>query len=153
MAGTFGYELDVTKLSEKEQEEVRRQIVRFRQSADLIRQGDYYRLSAPGEGCAAWAFAAPDGSEALVQAVFTHIEANPIPVHIRVPGLRTDARYRVELADPGPIEDSALYRRWFPAPAVLSGAALARGGLTLPPPWREYQSWEIRIRLDEQGQK
>ncbi len=149
MAGTFGYELDVTRLSGEEQEEVRRQIERFRQSADLIRTGEYYRLCAPEEGCAAWEFAAPDGSRALVQAVFTHIEANPIPVHIRVRGLQADARYRVELTDPGAIEDSALYKRWFPAPAILSGAALERGGLTLSPPWREYQSWEIQLRREQ----
>ena len=146
MSGTFGYELDVTKMTEAEKEEVKHQIVAFKRDYDLIQRGDYYRLSAPKTGCSAWAFVSPDGSQAIVQAVYTSIEANPIPVHVKLRGLREDARYRVELADAETFRQGHVYR-WLPEVNVLSGAALMRGGLTLPPAWIEYQSFQMRIQI------
>ena len=150
MAGTFGYELDVTKLTEAEKEEVRRQIADFHANYDLIQYGDYYRLTSPGDGCTAWEFAAPDGTEAMICAVSTQIEANPIPTHVRVGGLRDEGLYQVDLTDTSEFEDSSIYKRWFPERQTLSGAALRQSGLTLPPAWKEYQAWQIRIRLCEE---
>ena len=47
MAGTFGYELDLGTLSEKEREIVREQIRRYHRYAPLVQKGDYYRLTDP----------------------------------------------------------------------------------------------------------
>ena len=49
MAGTFGYELDITKLTEEEKEQVRKQICRFKKYYDLIQYGEYYRLLPPSD--------------------------------------------------------------------------------------------------------
>lgn len=149
MAGTFGYELDITKLTAKEKDEVRRQIADFHANYDLIQAGEYYRLTSPKEGCTAWEFAAPDGMAALIHCVSTQIEANPIPTHIKVQGLRDEALYWVELTDTSEFEDNSLYKRWFPERQALSGAALRHAGLTLPPAWKEYQAWQIRIKIAE----
>ena len=55
MAGTFGYELDVSSLSEEEKEEIRRQLGIFRKYYDIIQYGDYYRLTSPFTGsCTVW---------------------------------------------------------------------------------------------------
>ena len=135
MAGTFGYELDPGKLSGEEKEEIRAQIVRFREYAALIREGDYFRLAHEGLGpeFSAWQFVSPEGGETLVSLVVTHPEANPAPLHLRLKGLEADARYR-------------LVRREFFGSAALpfcpgegaqaqpcfSGAALMYAGYTLP---------------------
>lgn len=45
--GTFGYELDVNKLPEKEQEQIKEQIAFRKQYEKLIRGGTFYRLVSP----------------------------------------------------------------------------------------------------------
>ncbi|MDE7361955.1 MAG: alpha-galactosidase, partial [Oscillospiraceae bacterium] len=68
MAGSFGYELDLGKLSDDEKNAVRGQISRFKKYGTLIHNGLYYRLSDPfSENIAAWEFT--DGAEALVQGM------------------------------------------------------------------------------------
>ena len=64
MSGTFGYELDLGKLKRTERTAVKNQIKRFKRLNDLIRTGDYYRLTDPAENAyfTAWQFAAEDGS-------------------------------------------------------------------------------------------
>ncbi len=97
MSGTFGYELDLTKLSEKEKAKVRCQIDDFHAYGDLIRDGVYYRLSNPqkNEYYTAWEMAAEDGTEALLNVVVTHPQANPTIPCIRLQGLVEDAMYEV----------------------------------------------------------
>lgn len=46
MAGTFGYELDLNKMTEEEKVEVKRQIEVFKQYYDLISDGSYFRLTS-----------------------------------------------------------------------------------------------------------
>ena len=95
MAGTFGYELDPSKLSEKEKEEVRCQIRDFRRYAPLIADGDYYRLSDPHtDGIAAWAFAAKDSTEILLNYVINRNHAGMDVKYIRLAGLEKDRIYR-----------------------------------------------------------
>ena len=45
MSGTFGYELDLNKLSEDEKEEIKEQIEEFHKYYWLIQKGTYYRLT------------------------------------------------------------------------------------------------------------
>ena len=129
MAGTFGYELDVTKLSEQEQREVRRQIGRFRQAADLIRRGDYYRLSPPGaDGVpAAWAHVSPDRREALVSVVAGSTRAARPFRTLRLKGLDPALRYRVNGGESCP------------------GDVLMAAGYPLPAPRGDYQSFQLHL--------
>jgi alpha-galactosidase len=46
LAGTFGYELDITKLTDEERKLISRQVVLFHTYNDLIRNGDYYRIAS-----------------------------------------------------------------------------------------------------------
>lgn len=98
MAGTFGYELDISKLTQEEKEEVKEQIDRFKKYYDLIQYGDYYKISSPLEGtCTVWEIADPSGTEALVSVVYHHVQANPIPVRVKVQGLKEEASYQLFL--------------------------------------------------------
>lgn len=65
--GTFGYELDVNKLPEEEQEQIKEQIAFRKKYEQLIREGTFYRLESPFEGSeTAWMVVSEDKKKALV---------------------------------------------------------------------------------------
>ncbi|MDE7178284.1 MAG: alpha-galactosidase [Lachnospiraceae bacterium] len=154
MAGTFGYELDATKLSEEEKVKVRQQIGKFKEYYDLIQYGEYYRLQAPSDKqCTVWETADSEGREALVSAVYHHVEANAAPVIVKVHGLKEKANYQMHLNmdDPGNMPEEA--KEWFVKSLpygykdgeTISGAALQQCGLVIPEALQEFQAWQIHI--------
>jgi len=92
LAGTFGYELDVTKMSEEDKEEVRRQIEEYHKYYDVIHFGELYRLIPPnGEECA-WCYVSEDKTEALL--TFVCIRCHPhTRRHVCFRGLSPDKLY------------------------------------------------------------
>ena len=65
--GTFGYELDLTQLSEEELSELKSQTAFMKQHRHLIQYGTFYRLSSPFEGnTTAWMVISEDRTEALI---------------------------------------------------------------------------------------
>lgn len=62
MSGTFGYELDINKMTPEEKELVSRQVAEYKRLYTLISDGDYYRLSNPFENknYTAWQLVSPD---------------------------------------------------------------------------------------------
>lgn len=67
MSGNFGYELDLTKFSDIEKEEVKLQILKYKELRELIQHGDMYRLLSPFEGNeTAWMYVSTDKSEAYI---------------------------------------------------------------------------------------
>ncbi len=129
MAGSFGLELDLDKITEEEKACVRRQICQYHQDWNLIHNGDYYRLAAPEEGSelAAWMFAAADGSEALAAAAALDVHGNAPASLIRLKGLRAESEYRDE--------EGRIY----------SGSGLMRAGIPLPRFREPYGSWRLRL--------
>ena len=71
MAGTFGYELDISRMSEEEKREVAGQVAVYKRNYALINQGDYYRLSdvMAQSDYAAWMFVSPERDQALFSFV------------------------------------------------------------------------------------
>jgi alpha-galactosidase len=71
MAGTFGYELDLTALTDEEKEIVKEQCADYHKYYDVIHYGDLYRLISPWKDrtrCA-WMYVSEDKSEAHVTYV------------------------------------------------------------------------------------
>lgn len=65
--GTFGYELDPLSLTEGEKEEIKKQVLYYKEHRRLIRDGNFYRLLSPFDGNeTAWMVVSTDQSEALV---------------------------------------------------------------------------------------
>ena len=129
-SGTFGYELNPEGQSESEREEIRQQIADYHRCADLIAQGNYYRLNELDDGgdFVAWMFAARDGREALVNLVISHVRANgPFPF-VKLRGLKPDARYRLEGGE-----------------QVFSGAALMNGGFSFPLTRGDYPAHQLHF--------
>ena len=134
MAGTFGYELDLQKLTAEEKEMVKAQIVRYKQLQPLLLEGRCERLTdAVTDTCfTAWQFTAPDRSRAAVSVVVIDPQANPWPIHIRLRGLDPQALYHESLTE-----------------RVYTGAALCHAGLTLPIMQGDYPAVQIMIERTE----
>jgi len=128
MAGSFGYELDPTELTEKERSQVREQIKRFRKYRDLIHSGSYYRLTDPmQENNAIWSFVSQDRARVLVQGVQLHPVPNMNRKAYKLRGLDPEAQYK--------LPDGRTY----------TGGALMNGGLLLPWAWEEYNPVEVYL--------
>lgn len=96
MFGTFGYELDLTKLTDDERDEIRQQILTFKKYQKLIHQGTFYRLASPFEGnTCAWLVVSPDQSEALVGWYQILAKPNPAYQRLRLTGLAPDKTYQI----------------------------------------------------------
>ncbi len=98
LLGTFGYELDITKLSEEEKNLVRKQVADYHRYNDLIREGDYYRMESSMSGSAfdSWMIVSKDKGRALVFAVQVTAKPNGKSRFLRLKGLDPQQMYRVE---------------------------------------------------------
>ena len=98
LAGTFGYELDITKISEEERAQIPEQVERYHRYNDLVREGDYYRIAsyAQNREYDCYGVVAKDRSEALYTFVQVTARPNYHSRRIRFKGLAPEKRYRVE---------------------------------------------------------
>ena len=129
MSGTFGYELNLMKLSEEEKQEIREQIEEYKRYAPIIQNGLYYRLSNPTtEEICAWEFVHTDEKEqskVLLNIVMQVIQGNMTVNYVKLQGLEETAVYREEKSG----------KRY-------TGAALMYGGMPLPIEPGEYQAYQ-----------
>ena len=129
MSGTFGYELNLMKLSEEEKQEIREQIAEYKSYAPIIQNGLYYRLSNPTtEEICAWEFVHTDEKEqskVLLNIVMQVIHGDMTVNYVKLQGLEETAVYREEKSG----------KRY-------TGAALMYGGMPLPIEPGEYQAYQ-----------
>ncbi|MGA7904388.1 MAG: alpha-galactosidase [Terrimicrobiaceae bacterium] len=126
--GAFGYELDVSILSNEDRAEIRRQTALYKQVRHLFIEGDLYRLRSPFESNeAAWMVVSPARDEALVTHVTILSLPNAADRSLRLKGLDTDAEYQI-----GDI--------------THHGDALTNIGLPIPYPSGDFLShvWHLR---------
>jgi alpha-galactosidase len=119
MAGTFGYELDITKIPEEDRTKIPEQVARYKKYAHIMRDGDLFRLSGGLQGslgccdCGAFMYVTKDKSEAL----FSYIKLQNIPnlpaPRIKLFGLDETAVYETEYGE------------------TYSGSALVHAGLAV----------------------
>ncbi|WP_308635255.1 alpha-galactosidase [Paenibacillus silvisoli] len=116
MSGNFGYELDLTKLTEAEKSEVSHQVEQYKALRHLIQFGDFYRLMSPFEGNnTAWMFVSEDKKEAFA-AYFRVLGVPNGPMNrLQLRGLDPAKLYRLE-------QDGQLY----------GGDELMHYGLSIP---------------------
>ena len=130
MSGTFGYELNPALLSVEEKAEIRMQLAKYREHQELIREGNYYRLSDPfQDDFAAWMVVSEDQNQALVSVVRLTAEANPVAAYVTLRGLAEDAFYLEKTTG-----------------KVYAGAALMEAGMLLPAPKGEYEAYQIMLQ-------
>ncbi len=136
MQGTFGYELDLSKLSKEEKAEVKQQVRMFKERYRLFQFGNYYRISSPLENrdFTAWEYADKDGKEAYIGVVYTDLHGNPASWCIKFQGLLPEGKY-------------TMWKNNEPA-GTFTGVALMSGGVLLPVPVENYDSCQIYVRLE-----
>ena len=124
LAGTFGYELDVTKIPDKDREMIPEQVAMYHKYNDLVREGDYYRIASYAENhyydC--YGVVSKDKEEAL----FTFVQVINRPNHhsrrICFKGLAPEKFYRLEGKE-----------------GIYSGEALMKAGLNVQNPWGDFK--------------
>lgn len=114
--GPTGYELDPTKLSEQEIMQVKTQIADYEKVADLVLQGDSFRLCNPFSGnYFAQMIVAKDKRAAYLCGVRTHGVPCDYDNFVALTGLSEELTYRIEELD-----------------VTASGTALTTIGVRLP---------------------
>ena len=94
--GTFGYELDLNKLTEEEQNEVRKQVLFMKKYRRLIQFGTFYRLQSPFENnVAGWMVVSDDKKEAIVGRYKLLNGANQPFERMYLKGLDADTKYQI----------------------------------------------------------
>lgn len=97
MSGNFGYELDLTRFSDEEKEQVKEQIKLYKEHRPLIQQGDMYRLKSPFAGNdTSWMFVSPDKSEAIVFYFRVLADAHLPAKRVKLRGLDPLKTYTVQ---------------------------------------------------------
>jgi alpha-galactosidase len=130
LAGTFGYELDITKIPEADRNMIPEQVAMYHKYNDLVREGDYYRIASYQENheydC--WSVVSKDKKEALVTFIQVSARPNFRMRRIYLKGLREDTLYRVEGTE-----------------EILSGGALMYAGINIENMWGDYLGSLIHI--------
>lgn len=130
LAGTFGYELDVTKIPEEDRKMIPEQVAMYHKYNDLVRTGDYYRIASYRQNhmydC--YMVVAKDKSEALVTFVQVMGRANSHSRRILLKGLCPDKKYRIEGED-----------------RTYLGSTLMQAGILVGNMWGDYMGKLIHI--------
>lgn len=116
MVGTFGYELDVTRISQEDRDMIPAQIEEFKKYNHLVRTGDQYRIGniISDNTWDSWIFVSKDKSE----AVFTFVQVLSRP------------NYRSRRIMLKGLDENACYKN-MTSGEVHSGSALMNAGINI----------------------
>ncbi|MBO5166267.1 MAG: alpha-galactosidase [Lachnospiraceae bacterium] len=130
LAGTFGYELDVTKIPEEDRNMIPDQVAMYHKYNDLVRTGDYYRVASFQQNrmydC--YMVVAKDKSEALVTFIQVMGRPNSHSRRIQLKGLCPEKKYRIEGED-----------------RTYLGSTLMQAGILVENLWGDYRGKLIHI--------
>ena len=131
LAGTFGYELDVTKIPREDRELIPAQVEMYHKYNDLIRMGDYYRIASYRENhyfdC--WQVVSKDKKEALLTYIQVLNLANSRSRIIKLKGLDPNQYYKVDGME-----------------HILSGNALMCAGICMDKLWGDFKGNLVYVR-------
>lgn len=130
LAGTFGYELDVTRIPEEDRKMIPEQTAMYHKYNDLVREGDYYRIASYRENhfydC--YGVVGKDRKEALYTFVQVLNRPNHHSRRIYLRGLDPDKFYQIEGEE-----------------GVYSGDVLMKAGYLVSNMWGDYRSRLIHL--------
>lgn len=96
MAGSFGYELDVTKMTDEEKNEVKKQVEFYKSIRQTVQFGDLYRLKSPcTSNEVSWMTLSKDKNFAIVSYVKQFAEVNNIPGRLKLKALDENSLYEI----------------------------------------------------------
>ena len=125
LAGTFGYELDITKIPEEDRRLIPEQTATYKKYRHLIQQGEYYRIASYRENhkfdC--WALSSRDKKEVLVTYVQVFGVPNSHSRKIFLKGFDPETVYKLEGTD-----------------ETYTGEMLMKGGFLMKDFWGDFKS-------------
>ena len=127
MVGTFGYELDVTKIPQEDRDAIPQQIEEFNKYNTLVRTGDHYRIGNMFEDNTwdSWMFVAKDKSQALFEFIQVMARPNERSRRIKLKGL----------------DENAFYYEESNPEVKISGGALMNAGINVAKIWNADNMW------------
>ncbi|RDU22069.1 alpha-galactosidase [Anaerosacchariphilus polymeriproducens] len=134
LAGSFGYELDITKISKEDKDMIPKQVEMYHKYHDLVSEGDYYRISSWSENHCydCWSVVSKNKQEVLVTYVQVLGAPNSHSRRILLKGLDLNADYSLEGTE-----------------EIYTGELLVNAGFLVRSIWGDYQSRLYHfIRLD-----
>lgn len=94
MSAVFGYELDLTKMSQEDKDQVKEQVACYKEIRKLIQYGNFYRLKSPVEtNQAAWMFVSDDKRDVCVMTFQVLAFAQPCLTKTKLFGLDPELEY------------------------------------------------------------
>ena len=124
LPGCFGYELDLTKLTEQELDQIPGQLADYHRYGGVFRTGDYYCLASYAHN-----------GEYDVQMAVSRDRQTAVLIYVQV---LSRQKQNVPLVYPRGLEETRLYRNSVTG-QVLSGAGWMYGGLPLPRQKGDFQ--------------
>ena len=125
LAGTFGYELDITKIPEEDRALIPEQTATYNKYRHLIQQGEYYRIASYRENhkydC--WALSSQDKKEVLVIYVQVLGVPNSHSRKVFLRGFDPKVTYRLEGTE-----------------ETYTGEMLMKGGFLMKDFWGDFKS-------------
>lgn len=139
LAGTFGYELDITKLSDEDKAMVQKQTVMYHMFNDIVREGDYYRVASYGENHLYDCFqvVSKDKKRSLVFYVQVLNEANMKSRILKLQGLDNNVVYKVSELDMNVENKADIVKS---TDKAFSGSLLMQGGIVLERMWGDFRA-------------
>lgn len=138
LSGTFGYELDITKLPPEERALIPSQIALYKKYSDLVRNGDYWRIASYSQNkeydC--WMSVSKDKTKALVTFVQVLNHPNYKTRFIKLQGLDDEKQYLISFPD----EDQKNYPAY-----QMSGLTIKNAGIAIGRDWGDFQGKLIYI--------
>ena len=130
LAGSFGYELDVTRIPAEDREMIPEQVAMYHKYNDLVREGDYYRIASYSENnyydC--YGVVSKDKKEALFTFVQVINRANYHSRRICFKGLDPEKKYVIEGEE-----------------VEYTGDVLMKAGYLIQNPWGDFKGRLIHI--------
>lgn len=130
---SYGYELNVGKLSEEERKQIPEQIARHHELEELVNEGTYFRLMSPFETrAAAWELVSADKNKAYAMIAFKTAEPHPVGEFLKLAGLDPQKVYTVKQLG-----------------IKLSGSTLMNAGIPVIQPFKDYPAQAFDLISEE----
>ena len=138
LSGTFGYELDITKLPQEERALIPHQVELYKKYSDLVRTGDYWRIASYSQNheydC--WMSLSKDKKRALVTFVQVFNHPNYKTRFIKIQGLEENKKYKISFPDENQND--------FPV-IEMTGLTIKNAGIPVKRDWGDFNAKLIYI--------
>ena len=135
--GSFGYEMDLSKITEKEEQLIKEQIKFYKKVQPLVYKGKYYRLTNPTKDVLSANMIVDKNKEnVLFTAVYQKAVSNGYSRVIKLKGLNPNIKYKINLS----FEANTECKGQWDGIKEATGDYLMKAGISLPRQVADYAS-------------